>query len=115
MPVLWVGVAHLAFRELRAMWTETRNIVCIPTLKLRKMVEPLYPEEAQRDGISGTVVVEALIDREGVPRAVHSLRGDPILASAVSQAVQQWRWKPYRLNREAVEVDMTIAVDFEPR
>jgi TonB family protein len=115
MPVLWVGVANLAFRELRVMRTETPDIVGNPTLKLRKMVEPLYPEEAQRDGISGTVVVEALIDRKGVPRAVHSLRGDPILARAVSKAVKQWRWRPYRLNREAVEVDMTIAVDFEPR
>jgi TonB family protein len=113
--VFWVGVANLAFRELRAMWTETRNTIGNPTLKLRKMVEPLYPEEAQRDGISGTVVVEALVDRKGIPRAVHSLRGDPILVGAVSKAVKQWRWRPYRLNREAVEVDVTIAVDFEPR
>lgn len=114
MPVLWVSVANLAFRKLRTMWAETDPGVSNPTLKLLRMVEPVYPEEAQRDRIGGTVVVEALIDKRGFPQVVHPLRGDPILAGAVSHAVRQWRWQPYRLNREAVEVDMTIAVNFVP-
>ncbi|HEY7402958.1 MAG TPA: energy transducer TonB [Candidatus Angelobacter sp.] len=85
-----------------------------PNLKLRRMVEPIYPPEAQRDGIRGTVVVEVLIDQQGVPLAIHTVRGDSILAEAVSRAVQQWRWEPYRLKRKAVAVEMTLAVNFDP-
>jgi TonB family protein len=114
MLVLWVSVASLPCWQAREECAAHRDIVCNPTLQLRKMVEPVYPEEAQESGIRGTVVVEALVDKQGVPRAIHALRGDPLLVTAVSEAVQQWRWKPYRLNREAVEVDMTIAVNFEP-
>ena len=78
------------------------------------MVELAYPEEAQRRGIRGTVVIEFLIDKKGLPHTIRVLKGHPTLASAVSQAVQQWRWRPYRRNREAVELEMMIAVNFEP-
>ena len=114
MLVVWVSVASLAFGEPEPNRAGHSNIVCNPKLKLRTMVEPAYPEEAQRNGIGGTVVVEALVDKQGVPHAVHAVRGDAILARAVSSAVQQWRWKPYRLNGEPVDVQMTIAVNFEP-
>ncbi len=114
MLVVWVSVASLAFEEPELKRTAQPHIVCHSALKLRRMVEPIYPEAAQENGIRGTVVVEVLVDKQGVPQAVHAVRGNPILASAVSKAVQQWRWQPYRLNREAVEVEMTIAIDFEP-
>jgi TonB family protein len=114
MLVVWVSVASLAFEEPALKSAAQPRIVCNPVLKLRRMVEPIYPEAAQENGIRGTVVVEVLIDKQGVPQAVHAVRGNPILANAVSTAVQQWRWQPYRLNREAVEVEMTIAIDFEP-
>jgi len=111
--VLCVSVASLAFgepQESSACPGGTGN----PTLKLRHMVEPAYPEEAKENGIGGTVVVEVLIDKEGVPQAIRAVRGNPILATTASKAVQQWRWKPYRLNRVPVAVEMTIAMNFEP-
>ena len=114
MLVVWVSVASLAFEEPELRRAAQPRIVCNPALKLRRMVEPVYPEAAQENGIRGTVVVEVLVDKQGVPQAVHAIRGNPTLASAVSKAVQQWRWQPYRLNREAVEVEMTIAIDFDP-
>jgi TonB family protein len=72
------------------------------------------PEEAKENGIGGTVVVEVLIDKQGVPQAIHAVRGNPILATTAFKALQQWRWKPYRLNRVPVAVEMTIAMNFEP-
>ena len=114
MLVVLVSIASLAFQETELKCAAQPSIVRNPTLKLRRMVEPIYPEAAQENDIRGTVVVEVLVDKRGVPQAVHALRGNPILASAVAQAVQQWRWQPCRLNREAVEVEMTIAIDFEP-
>jgi len=114
MTVLCVSVASLALAEPEPDYVSHRLREGNSAPKLHSMVEPVYPEEARKNGIHGTVVVEVLIDKQGVPQAVHALRGDPALASTVSQAIQQWRWQPYRLNRQAVAVEMTIAVDFAP-
>lgn len=113
MLVLCVSVAQVAVEKpdkAHAPRRALRN----PNLKLRRRVDPIYPVAAQRDGIHGTVVVEVLIDQQGVPLAIHTVRGDSILAEAVSRAVQQWRWEPYRLKRKAVAVEMTLAVNFDP-
>ena len=112
MQVVWVSVAKMALRETeRASGNEVGGNCSV---KLARMVGPVYPEEALRYGIRGTVVVKVLVDKEGLPRSVHTVRGDSILARAVCDAVQQWRWKPYRLKRFAVAVETTIAVSFEP-
>lgn len=113
MTVLCVSVASVALSESDPE-SPQRHSTGAPTLKLHKMVEPIYPEAALKNGIGGTVVMEVLIDKQGVPQAVHALRGDPALARTVSQAVQQWRWQPHRLNRHPVAVEMTLAVNFDP-
>jgi protein TonB len=115
MLVIWVSVARLAVGESGQKRATHRPVANNPTLKLRRMVEPIYPAAARKRGIRGTVVVEAFIDKYGMPQAIHVVRGNPILARTVFDAVRQWRWEPYRLNRKAVEVEMTIAVNFVPR
>ena len=59
------------------------------------------------------MVVE--IDKAGRPSSVKILKGHPILATAVLEAIKQWRWKPLRLNGVPVEAEDTITVNFEPR
>jgi TonB family protein len=111
MLVLWVSVVSLPFvkpGQKNAARRRTGN----PTLKLLKMVEPIYPAAARKRGIRGTVVVEVFIDKHGMPQAIHAVRGNPTLAGTVFNAVRQWRWEPYRLNRKPVEVEMTIAINF---
>jgi TonB family protein len=115
MQVVWVSVASLAFGAMEPENIAQQFTVGNPSLKLRKMVEPVYPEAALESGISGTVVVEVFIDKQGVPQAFHAVRGNAILTNAAFKAVQQWRWQPYRLNREAIPVEMTLAIHFEPR
>src|ERR1700685_3965511 len=76
--VLCVSVASLAFgdpQESSACPCGTGN----PTLKLRHMVEPAYPEEAKENGIGGTGVVEVLIDKQGVAQDIRVVRGAQIL------------------------------------
>jgi TonB family protein len=114
MLVLWACVAKLAVGEQRALRGPGSRLHCNPTMKLRKLVRPIYPPEALLLGIRGTVTVELLIDKQGAPRNIHVAKGDAALASSVLKAVQRWRWQPYRINREAVAVEMTIAVNFEP-
>jgi TonB family protein len=83
------------------------------SLKIRKVVEPDYPEAAQRSGLRGTVIVEALIDKNGIPDSVRILRGDPPLATAAFEAVRQWRWEP-PADSSSGAVPIAIAVNFEP-
>ena len=59
--------------------------------------------------------MEVEIDKVGKPTSVKILKGHPILAAAVLEAVKQWRWKPLTLNGVPVEADSTITVNFEPR
>ena len=79
-------------------------------MKVIKMVKPIYPYGVK---VSGIVAVEAQIDKIGKPSSIKVLKGDPLLVAAVVDAVKQCRWKPLRLNGEAVEAEMTITVNFE--
>ena len=79
------------------------------------MVRPTFPQDAKAKDIFGKVEVEAQIDKEGRPIAVRVRKGNPMLSAAVVEAVKQWRWKPLKLNGQAVEVSTTIVVNFEPR
>ena len=71
--------------------------------------------DAKAKDMFGTVAVEVAIDKKGLPSSVKILKGDPVLAAAVVEAVKKWRWKPLELNGEAVEVTTTIIVTLEPR
>ena len=66
-------------------------------------VPPQYPPEAGRARIEGTVVLMAVIGKDGSVEDVRVESGLPILAQAAIDAVRQWRYKPYLLNGEPVE------------
>jgi TonB family protein len=78
---------------------------------IRKIV-PKYPEYAKENRIQGTVVLHAIIDKQGNVAELHTLSGHPSLAPTALEAVRQWRYRPYLLNGEAVEVETTITVNF---
>jgi protein TonB len=75
-------------------------------------VAPLYPAQARRDRVQGTVVLQAVIGKDGSVLNVHALRGNPILIQAAVDAVKQWRFKPYTLNGEPVESETQVNVNF---
>ena len=75
-------------------------------------VPPQYPPEAGRARIEGTVVLMALIGTDGTVKDVRIESGLPILAQAAIDAVKQWRYKPYVINGEPVEVDSRITINF---
>lgn len=75
-------------------------------------VKPVYPPLARQARIQGTVVLQALISKDGTIENLHLVSGHPMLAPAAIEAVKQWRYKPYYLNGEPVEVDTTINVNF---
>ena len=75
-------------------------------------VQPQYPPLARQARIQGTVVLEALIGKDGSIQNLHVVSGHPMLTNAALEAVKEWRYKPYYLNGEPVEVSTTINVNF---
>lgn len=75
-------------------------------------VAPVYPPEAGRARIEGTVVLVAAIGKDGTVQDVRVQSGSPLLAQAAIDAVKQWRYRPYLLNGEPVEVDSQITITF---
>jgi protein TonB len=75
-------------------------------------VAPQYPPEAGRARVEGTVVLMAVIATDGTVKDVRVESGLPILAQAAVDAVKQWRYKPYLIDGEPVEVDSRITINF---
>ena len=80
---------------------------------LIRRVNPIYPIEARRDGIQGVVVLRAVIDKDGRISQLSVVSGPKELAAPATGAVQQWRYRPYMLNGEPVQVQTEIRVNFQ--
>jgi len=80
-------------------------------LLLRK-VQPNYPPLARQARIQGVVVLQAEISKEGNIQNLQLISGHPMLAPAAIEAVKQWKYKPYLLNGEPVEVETQVQVNF---
>jgi len=75
-------------------------------------VQPVYPPLARQARIQGMVVLQAMIGKDGTIQNLHVVSGHPMLTGAALDAVKQFRYKPYYLNGEPVEVETTINVNF---
>ncbi|PYV96382.1 MAG: energy transducer TonB [Acidobacteria bacterium] len=80
-------------------------------LLIRK-IQPNYPPLARQARIQGSVLLQAVISKEGAIENLRLISGHPMLAPAALEAVKQWRYKPYILNGEPVEVETQITVNF---
>jgi protein TonB len=76
-------------------------------------IEPTYPPLAQQARIQGVVVLTAMIDRDGNIQNLRLVSGHPMLAPAAIDAVKHWRYKPFLLNGQPVEVETTVTVTFQ--
>jgi len=79
---------------------------------LVRKVNPEYPEEARRGRVQGMVLLHVLISKEGDIAKVEVVSGDPLLAPEAIRVVKQWKYKPYLLNGNPVEVDTQILINF---
>lgn len=73
---------------------------------------PKYPAVAQAIRASGTVILQATISRSGTIENLRVVEGLPMLRQAALDAVKQWRYRPYMLNGQPVEVETTVDVQF---
>jgi TonB family protein len=80
---------------------------------LVKEVQPIYPEEAKVARAQGSVIMAALIGKDGTVQNLRIVNSDsPLLNQAALDAVKQWKYKPYVLNGTPVEVDTNVTVNF---
>ncbi len=79
---------------------------------LTRRIEPTYPPIAERARVQGTVQLKAIISREGVIENLQLVSGHPLLVPAAMDAVKQWRYRPYILNGEPLEVETIVIVNF---
>ena len=78
-----------------------------------KKVQPVYPPQARQTRLEGIIELQARVSESGSISGVKQLSGDPVLGRAAMDAVRQWKYKPYFLNGEPVEVETQVTVNFK--
>jgi protein TonB len=76
-------------------------------------VHPSYPKQAKVRKLQGTVVLQAIVNKQGKVDSLQLLSGDPVLAQAAADAIKQWRYKPYSHNGELADFQTRVTVDFK--
>jgi protein TonB len=82
-----------------------------PPIKV-KNVPPVYPALARQSRIEGVVIIDATIGTDGKVKDTKVIRSIPALDTAAVSAVRAWEFKPTLVNGQAVQVIMTIPVNF---
>jgi protein TonB len=85
----------------------------VESAALVNKVAPKYPPIAKTAHVSGTVVLHAIISKDGSIEELQFVSGPPLLMTAALDAVKQWRYRATMLNGQSVEVDTTIDVVFD--
>jgi len=104
MPILSVKPPAVATRQLKTSTWAEGNLV--------HKVQPAYPQIARMARIQGPVQLHAIISKDGTIENLVVESGPPMLVAAAINAVRQWRYRPYLLNHEPVEVETEITVNF---
>ena len=81
--------------------------------QLLRQVNPQYPTQARQERVEGTVVLQAVIGKDGSVKNLNVVSGPSALTKAAMEAVKQWRYRPFALNGEPVEADTQINVNFK--
>jgi periplasmic protein TonB len=104
-----MGTARVVKPEIPGKVTVSSRVIA-GNLVVKTM--PQYPAIPKAAGIHGTVVLQATISRTGSIENLRVISGPPMLQQAAIDAVRTWRYRPYLLNGEPVEVETTINVVF---
>jgi protein TonB len=88
------------------------RISTVASTVIAESVRPDYPMLARQMKVQGSVILQALIGRDGLIQDLRVMSGPPILAAAAQEAVRQWHFKPHYLGNQAVETQTRIIVNF---
>jgi periplasmic protein TonB len=103
------------FREEAGLAAPARLHSSLPGYEPAAIIErvtPRYSLEARTQHLQGTVRIRAVIGKDGVPRGLARVSGDPLLAQIAMDAVALWRYAPATVDGEPVESEVIIPIDF---
>jgi protein TonB len=80
----------------------------VQSAKMIRQVQPVYPQIAKTAHVSGTVLLHAIISKDGSVQELQYVSGPPLLMKAAMDAVREWRYQPTLLNGEPVEVIFSL-------
>jgi protein TonB len=103
-PIIGPPPPHVPSRPVRVSEMQLGELV--------QKVLPEYPIIAKELRIQGSVLLLATVGRDGRVEHVEAVKGPPLLVQPAMRAVEQWKYRPYLLNHEAVEVQTQITVNF---
>jgi TonB family protein len=93
------------------------NRVHVPAEVMEKLllhrVDPEYPPAARPAGLQGVIVLNVVVAADGSVIEARPLNGPEVLSRAAVEALRWWKFQPYRVNGQAVEVETTVAVEFK--
>lgn len=81
-------------------------------LKRTKYVAPVYPPHAIRARVEGTVIIEAIIGKDGKIKDAKVTRSAPLLDQAAIEAIKKWEYEPPIINGAPAELILTVTVNF---
>ncbi len=105
LPVPAAAASDLLLRRVMVSTDVMQSLITYRTM-------PVYPQTAERQGIQGTVQLDTVVGKDGRVLEVRPASGPPELAGAAMDAVKNWRFSPFTLDGDAVEVETTIGVEF---
>ncbi len=79
---------------------------------LVQKVNPTYPTIAKDQHIQGVVILQVIIDKEGIVQKVELISGHPLLAPAAIEAVKLWKYRPFLLNQTPLDMETQVQVNF---
>jgi TonB family protein len=117
-PTIWLLLSILCHSfcggqdsaQMREQHTQIPTGVAAGLLVTR--VNPVYPPLARQARIQGVVILKAFISKTGDMEDLQLVSGHPMLAPAAIEAVKQWKYRPYLLNGEPVNVETQVQVNF---
>lgn len=107
IPIVAQQVSDHKPQKIRVSWGVIRG-------NLESKVEPHLPSDQHGRPIGGDVVLRINIDTQGNVRQAVRQDGKPELADAAIQAVQQWKFRPFLLNGNPLEVETTVKLKLKP-
>lgn len=110
--LLLLLITLTALASAQAVPQRVRVANTIISQQIVTKVAPAYPPLARQAKIQGAVVLKVQISKSGDVESLQLISGHPILAPAAIEAVKQWKYKPYLLNGEPVEVETSVTVNF---
>ena len=111
---LATGISALALHTNLAPEAQTQNPKYLQvkqdSMKIVSTVQPVYPKAAKEARVEGSVIIGTVVSKDGVPEKLKVVSGPKELQRSAIEAVSHWRWEPYLLNGDPIEVETTVTV-----